>query len=138
MPFVACWPGMIKEGTESKHISAFWDMMPTFADMAGIACPDEIDGSSMLPTLLSSGVQKQHEYLYWEFHVWGGRKAARIGDYKAVQYGISKDPDAPIELYDLSLDAGETDNIAEQHPDIIAKVKDLFENGRVESELFKF
>lgn len=138
VPFVACWPGMIKEGTESKHISAFWDMMPTFADMAGIACPDDIDGISMLPTLLSSGVQKQHEYLYWEFHVWGGRKAARIGDYKAVQYGISKDPDAPIELYDLSLDAGETDNIAEQHPDIIAKVKDLFENGRVESELFKF
>ncbi len=139
VPFIASWPGHIKAGSESHHISAFWDMMPTFAEVAGMDEPKNIDGISILPTLLGNTTQQQqHDYLYWEFHVWGGRKAVRMGDYKAVQYGISKNPDAPIELYDLSVDIGETNNIASEHPEIIERVKTIFRDGRVESDVFKF
>lgn len=138
VPFIASWPGHIQEGTTSDHISAFWDMLPTFTDLIGVKQPDGIDGISLLPTLTGEGQQEQHEYLYWEFHVWGGRKAVRMGNWKGVQYGISKDPNAPVELYDLSKDIGETNNVADEHPEIVAKMIDIMQNGRIESEIYKF
>ncbi|TRX58995.1 sulfatase/phosphatase domain-containing protein, partial [Carboxylicivirga sp. M1479] len=94
VPFIASWPGQIKAGTTSDHISAFWDMMPTFADMIGTDHPENIDGISMLPALTNQGTQKEHEYLYWEFNSVGGRKAVRMGKWKGVQYGIRKNPEA--------------------------------------------
>ncbi len=138
VPFIASWPGIIPAGTTSDHISAFWDMMPTFADITGQTAPTGIDGISMLPTLTGEGEQKEHDFLYWEFHVWGGRKAVRMGKWKAVQYGISKNPEAPIELYDLSVDQGETNNIANEHPEIITRIKEILGTCRTESEIFKF
>ncbi|WP_430811007.1 MULTISPECIES: arylsulfatase [unclassified Carboxylicivirga] len=138
VPFIASWPGTIPAGKQSDHISAFWDMMPTFAEIAGTKAPEGIDGISILPTLTAQGKQKEHDYLYWEFHVLGGRKAIRMGKWKAVQYGISKNPDAPIELYDVTEDPGETNNLADKHPEVIAKVKELFSTSRVESDIFKF
>jgi arylsulfatase A-like enzyme len=138
VPFIASWPGVIAEGTTSDLISAFWDMMPTFADITGQQPPEAIDGISMLPTLTGIGEQKEHDFLYWEFHVWGGRKALRMGNWKAVQYGICQNPDAPIELYDLSVDLGETNNIAVEHPEIVIKVKEIFRTCRIESEIFRF
>lgn len=121
-PMIARWPGKIKAGTVSDHVSAFWDMMPTFADIAKTKSPKNIDGISMLPTLLGKGKQKQHEFLYWEFHERGVKQAVRIGDYKGVRLNVAKNPNGPIELYDLSNDIGETKNIADRHPDIVAKI----------------
>ncbi|MEN6309195.1 MAG: arylsulfatase [Anaerohalosphaeraceae bacterium] len=123
VPMIARWPGMIAAGTVTDHISAFWDVLPTCAELAGGNSP-ACDGLSFLPTLLGRDKdQKQHEYLYWEFHEQGGKQAIRMGQWKAVRLNVMKNPDAAIELYDLSSDIGEQKNVAADHPDITTKMK---------------
>lgn len=138
VPLIASWPEVIQAGSESNHISAFWDMLPTFTDLIGVEKPDGIDGISMLPSLTGEGEQVEHEYLYWEFHVWGGRKAVRMGQWKGVQYGISKNADAPIELYNLNEDEGETNNVAADYPDVVKRVNEIMNEARVDSDIYKF
>ncbi len=136
VPLLTRWPGKIKPHTRSPHISAFWDMLPTFCDMAGIESPERTDGISILPTLLGQ-TQAEHDYLYWEFTERGGKQAIRRGDMKAVKLNVTRNPDAPIELYDLSQDLGETTNIARQHPDIVKEVNALFKLARTDSPTFR-
>jgi arylsulfatase A-like enzyme len=119
IPMIVRWPGRIKAGVVSDHLWYFADVMPTLAELAGVEPPDNIDGISVIPTLLGKRAagrrQKKHKYLYWEFR---GQTAVRMGDFKAVQPGKNK----PFELYDLSKDIGEQNNIADKHPDILAKM----------------
>jgi len=68
VPMIAWWPGVVKAGSTNDHISAFWDILPTFTGLAGTQAPPVIDGLSMVPTLLGEADQQQHNYLYWEFH----------------------------------------------------------------------
>lgn len=138
VPMIASWPGKIEAGSETDHISAFWDVWPTFAELTGSAVPEYIDGISFLPTLLGQESQQQHDYLYWEFHERKGRQAIRKGDWKAVRYNVFSSPDAPIELYNLREDIGETNNLAAQHPEMVAEMKALMEESRVPSEVFVF
>jgi arylsulfatase A-like enzyme len=135
-PFIAYWPGMIKPGV-SEHISAFWDVMPTCADIAGIKLTNETDGISFLPELLGEEGQKQHEYLYWEFHEKGGRLAVRMGNWKGVQYEVAKGGKS-LELYDLTKDVGEENDIASEHPEVVAKIKEILKTARTESDVFQF
>ena len=138
VPMIASWKGKIAPGTTSDHISAFWDFYPTACEVAGISqISKAIDGISYLPTLLGEE-QKQHDYLYWEFHEKGGRVAVRKGDWKAVQYGIKKDPNAPIELFDLSKDLGEENNLADQYPEKIEEISTILKTARTESAVFSF
>lgn len=137
VPMIAWWPGKIKEGSQTDHVSAFWDVFPTVADLIGVDTPDNIDGISFLPTLMG-GNQKQHEYMYWEFHERGGRQALRKGDWKLVQYNVNREPVKPYELYDLSEDPGEENDLADQHPELVSELKELIRNARTESEVFKF
>ena len=73
MPMIATWPGKIEAGAKSDHISAFWDFLPTMADMVGKPLDKQIDGISMLPTLLNQGEQQEHKFLYWGYLRRGGR-----------------------------------------------------------------
>ena len=125
VPMIASWPGKIESGSESDHISAFWDIMPTMAELTGQDLTGETDGISMLPTLMGKQSQKQHEYLYWEFAERKGRVAIRKGDWKAVRYKASIDPDSPVELYNLSADPGEKINVAAEHPAIASELRNL-------------
>lgn len=130
VPLIARWPGNVPAGGVSDHISAFWDFLPTLADLAGAKVPVEVDGLSMLPALLGeSRQQPRHEYLYWEYR---GSQAARMGDWK----GYRSDIDGPIELYDLSRDVAEQRDLAAQNPDVVARIADIMANGRSESALF--
>lgn len=133
IPFIARWPGQIAAGTETNHISAFWDFLPTACDIAGLhPTSDDIDGISYLPTLLGSPGQQEHDYLYWEFNEQQGPvQAIRKGKWKAVKF-LNK----PIELYDLEMDEGEENNIAERNPGIISKMEDLFKRVRTEDRNF--
>ena len=135
VPMIARWPGRIKAGSVSNHISAFWDFMPTCCELVGIKVPEGIDGISMVPTLLGRpGEQQEHEYLYWEFHEQGKRQAVRMGQWKGIRQNVAKNPDGPIELYNLEKDIGEANNIAVRHPSIVAKIEAYMKAARTPSE----
>jgi arylsulfatase A-like enzyme len=135
VPLIARWPGRIKAGSVSHHVSAFWDFLPTCCELVGIKPPEGIDGISMLPTLLGKpGEQREHEYLYWEFHEQGKRQAVRMGDWKGIRQNVAKNPNGPIELYNLKNDIGEKDNVAARHPEIVAKIEAYMKAARMPSE----
>ncbi len=137
VPMIVRWDGKIKPGQTTDHISAFWDFMPTVSEIVAYGKPLSNDGVSFLPTLTGQGEQKVHDYLYWEFHERGGRQAVRMGQWKGVKYNVFQG-DAEIELYDLSKDIGETNNIANQHPDRVEKIQTILKDARTESEVFNF
>jgi len=124
---IARWPGKIKPSRVADHVSAFWDVLPTFAEIAGVFAPTNTDGLSLLPELLG-GKQRQHECLYWEFFEGSSKQAVRMGDWKAVRLAPSK----PIEPYDLKTDVGEVHNVADQHPDVVDKVKEILAHVRTD------
>jgi arylsulfatase A-like enzyme len=137
VPTLARWPGKIKAGTVYKHVSAFWDFLPTCADLAGFKAPKNIDGISMLPTLLGRDEkQKKHEYLYWEFHEQGKKQAIRTGDWKGVRLKVARNPNGPVELYNLKTDIGETHNVADQNPQVVAKIEKYLKSARTPSQHF--
>ncbi len=123
VPMIAWWPGRVEAGSVSDHPSAFWDFLPTACELAGIDPPQGIDGISYLPELIGKP-QKEHEYLYWQYR---GKQAARTGQWKAVRPG----PKKPIELYDLEADLGEQNDVADEHPDVVADLeRTMAEAGR--------
>ncbi|WP_421918887.1 arylsulfatase [Marinifilum sp.] len=137
-PMIAWWPEKIKSGTKTNHVSAFWDVLPTFAEIVGADVPNEIDGISFLPTLLGNENQKQHESLYWEFHERGGRQAVRKGDWKLVRYNVFKPERTTTELYDLSVDPMENNNLAKEYPNVVHDLMEIMNQIRKESDLFPF
>ncbi|MEO5997573.1 MAG: arylsulfatase [Chitinophagaceae bacterium] len=146
VPLIACWPGKIKAGQVSDHITASWDVLPSICNMAGIPVPAGIDGVSFLPELMNKK-QADHEYLYWEYfnynYNWdkpSGNKiprnwvesiALRIGKWKLVKKNMLKNKMAPLELYDLDTDPGEKTDVAKEHPDIIKKAEGILLKCRV-------
>lgn len=136
VPMIIKWNGVIEENTESDHISAFWDFMPTIADVINAEIPQNIDGISFLPELIGCGEQKEHDYLYWEFHENNGRQAIRKGDWKAVKYDVHNN--GKIELYNLVDDVSEKIDVSDLYPDKVMELDSLMKISRTESELFKF
>lgn len=134
VPFVARWPGVIEPGRESAHLTAFWDMYPTFCEMAGVKGPQNLDGISILPELKG---QKQpgHDYLYWEFAPLKGRQAARTGNWKGVRYNLA-DGNRDIELYNLADDPGETNNVAPENPNVVSRILDIMNKAHTPSSVF--
>jgi len=137
-PLLVKWPGKVKAGSVSDHISAFWDFMPTFAEITGADVPENIDGISFLPALLGKKKQKEHQFLYWEFHEQGGKIAVRMGNWKAVRRNVDKTPQGKTELYDLSNDIGETDDVASSHPEIVTRMEEIMKQAHTPSEIFHF
>jgi len=130
-PMIVRWPGKVAPHAVSRQVWAFWDFLPTAAEIGGAPAPAGIDGISMLPAILGKP-QKQHEYLYWEFHEGGFKQAVRMGNWKAVRL----DPKLPIELYDLETDIGEQNNVADKHPDVVAKIDAILKTARTDSAEF--
>jgi arylsulfatase A-like enzyme len=130
VPMLVRWPGRVKAGAVNDHVWAFWDFLPTAAELAGVKAPEGIDGLSVVPTLLGNSGQKSHAYLYWEFHERGSKQALRFGDWKAVRL----QPGGPIELYDVKADVGERQNVAAKHPDVVAQAEGYLRRARTESE----
>ncbi len=134
VPMIARWPGQVPGGTVSEQVWAFWDFLPTAAELAGVKPPAGIDGVSVVPTLLGPEAagrrQRTHEFLYWEFHERGFQQAVRTGDWKAVRLK----PKRPLELYNLASDVSEKRDVAAEHPDVVARIEAYLKTARTPSE----
>jgi arylsulfatase A-like enzyme len=129
VPALACWPGHIEPGSVSDHIWAFWDIMPTFADIIGVKPPDDIDGISFLPTLLGEdSKQKEHDFLYWEFK---GEQAVRRGDW----YGY-KDKQGKLQIFNLIENPEQDNDLSEKYPDIAEKIDNIMQREHTPSDAF--
>ena len=138
VPMIARWPGKIEDGKVSDYLGAFWDIMPTFAEITGTKAPSEIDGISFLPELLGKE-QDKHHHLYWEFYGQGGKQAVRKGKWKAVRLNLDRNfYDSPVELYSLDVDVSETNNVADQYPEIVEDMLGLMKASHSPSEYFQF
>lgn len=115
IPYLVRWPGKIEAGQVSDLIFYQPDVLPTFAELTGAEAPTDIDGISILPTLLGKGKQADREMLYWEF---GPQTAVRMGNWK----GLQPNPDAAWDLYDLNKDVSETTSVAQAHPEIVNRM----------------
>lgn len=129
VPMIVRWTGRIQAGSISDLPWAFWDFLPTAAEMAGVKPPAGLDGQSILPALVG-GTTKPHEFFYWEFHERGTKQAVRTGDWKAVRLA----PGAPLELYNLAGDLRETNNVAGANPSVVARIESYLKTARSESE----
>jgi len=130
VPLIARWPGRIPRGVESPLVTDFCDVFPTFVELAGGRLVGGLDGVSIVPTLLGRpAAQPPREIFYWE-HL--GEQALRRGDWKIYRGA----PDRAPELYNLATDIGETRNLANRHPDLVAELTRLLSTSRVDSEAF--
>jgi arylsulfatase A-like enzyme len=126
VPFIASWPGKITPGEVTGHLGYFPDILPTIAEVSGAKAPADVDGISILPTLIGEAaaghVQKQHDFLYWEISGW---TAIRQGNWRAVKPPRSD----KWELYDLASDPGESKDLAASKPDIVSRLGALAEKS---------
>lgn len=134
VPTVAFYPGIIPAGTSSDHISAFWDVMPTLAELIGNAAP-KTDGISFLPELYGQE-QVEHEFLYWEFHGGGGKQAVLKDGYKWIKLQINNPEKTTVELYNLADDPEEKNNVADQNPELLRMMEELAKKEHEPSRLF--
>lgn len=136
VPMVVNWPGKVEEGSQSEHISAFYDLFPTLCDLIGVEAPAGLDGMSFLPAILGKE-QKPHEYLYWEFPEYGGQQAVRMGNWKAVRQQL-KEGIVKTELYDLSNDPQEQKDLSNIHPKVVAQLEEIMKKEHQESHIDRF
>ena len=132
VPAIARWPGRIAAGVECREPWAFWDFLPTAAEVAGVAKPSGLDGVSIVPALEGKRIQRR-EPLYWEFHEKGFSQAIRDGKWKAIRRGSTQ---SPIEIYDLETDVAERHDLAPSHSDLVRKAQSYFAASRTNSNLF--
>ncbi len=137
VPLIVKWPGKVKPGSKSDHRSAFWDWLPTFAEIAGTEGPKEIDGISFLPALLGKSGQKKHDYLYWEFHELGGRQAVLKDGWKLVKLQVKDPSKMTVELYNLNADPGEMKNLSKEQPEKVIELDLLIQEAHRPNPIFK-
>lgn len=131
-PMIAQWPGVVKPGSESDYVGAFWDVMPTLCELADVETVKKTDGQSFL-SVLKGGTVDPTPNLYWEFRTSSYfRQAVRLGDFKVLR----QDYDAPIEVYHIINDPGESNDLAPQYPGLVAKADSLFVFARVPDPSF--
>jgi len=127
VPFLAWWPGMIEPQSVSDNLFAFWDLLPTFTELAGAETPGGIDGISFVPELLGPDIagreQDQHEFVYWEFNGRGFQQAVRKNDWKAV----TMPRQGTTALFDLAADPGETTDVSSDFPTIVAELEAIMD-----------
>lgn len=138
VPMIATWKKQIQAGSSTDHLSAFWDIMPTFSEIAGVNPPEDIDGISFLPTLRGETDQNEHDFLYWEFPAYGGQQAVRLNQWKGIRKDIMSENNLEIELYNLDEDIREENNVAGRHPEVVDSIRTIMEREHTVSRINRF
>lgn len=129
VPFIARWKGKVPAGRVSDEPLAFWDFLPTAAELAGAKAPPGIDGVPVVSALLGKP-QGRREYFYWETNgKQGFTQAVRMGDWKAVHFAAQ----GALELYNLREDERETKDVAAAHPQVVDKARKILMRARTEN-----
>ena len=137
VPMIASWPNRIKAGSTTDHISAFYDVLPTLAEVAGVSELPPTDGISFLPTLLDQDDQPKHKFIYWEFPQNGGQVALRMDEWKFIQRELSGE-EPTLELYNLSEDLSETTNVVGEHPNVVQRAQLIIDQEHTDPVLDNF
>jgi arylsulfatase A-like enzyme len=137
VPMIVSWPAQVKGGSQTNHISTFWDILPTFSDLVGVDTQGNLDGISFLPTLLAQDSQPTHTHLYWEFHERGGKQAVRMGKWKGIKRDVFSGNET-IQLYDLDRNPGETEDLSAEYPEIVEEIRQLMQSSRNEDPEWPF
>jgi arylsulfatase A-like enzyme len=132
VPAISWWPGTVAAGRESGHVGYFGDWFATAAELAGARTPDGLDSISFVPVLRDEPArQRQHAFLYWEFHEGGFQQAAlQGGRWKGIRRGA---PDAPVQVFDLLHDPAEQEDVAARHPDVGATLDVYLRTARTDA-----
>lgn len=141
VPLIARRPGVVPAGGGSSAVVSFQDVLPTLLDAAGAGAniPPGTDGVSILPIIeRPAGPRPDPRRLYMEFPAYGGQQMARLGRWKAVRQNLLVDPDAPVELYDIENDIGETRDAAAENPKIVAELRQIMVEEHRPSKEFPF
>ncbi len=133
VPLLVRWPKHIQPGSVSDRPCALWDVFATAAELAAVPDAPANDGVSFAPTLLGRPQKRTPEYLYWESHERGFAQALRVGDWK----GLRAQPDAPLALFHLARDPGESRNVAADHPAVVKHLETLLKSARTESNVWE-
>lgn len=129
VPFIAVWPGVIRNG-ETDFMCSFWDMLPTFAELTGQRV-NAGDGITLTPLLTGKGKLQEHDYLYFEFHEGGGRQAVRQGNWKLIRLNASSEAKTTWELYNIAADPSEIHNVIADYPRKTEELKKLLREAHV-------
>jgi len=137
VPMIVSWPERIKNGGVIDDISISYDIFPTICEAAGVDDDYDIDGISLLDIMTDESQSLDREYVYWEFPSYGGQQAARMGDYKAILKDIKKG-NKKIELYNLSIDLKEQNDISSEYTEIVSRFEGIFKKEHVKSDIDRF
>jgi arylsulfatase len=137
VPMIACWPSRIQARSATSHASTFTDVFPTLCEIANIPTPNHLDGISFAASLLNTGIQTSHEYLYWEFPEYKGQLAIRIGNWKGLITNLHEG-NTTFELFDIRYDYKEQKNVADEHPDIIEQMREIIKKEHRQSDIQRF
>lgn len=142
VPTIVRWPGKVAAGSISQRITGFEDWMPTLATLGGTSVESSlIDGIDFTPTLLGN-TQPERAFLYREFPSYGGQQSIRVGDWKAMRRNLMPRDDADLvvqtELYHLGKDPTESQDVAAQYPEVVAKLEALMATQHHPSADFPF
>ena len=157
VPMIARWPGRTPAGRTSDQVGIHYDLLATFATLAGGSAVPGVpggavgtggtggtggaappnDGVDVSPVLLGKTPKVPRPHVYWDFPGYGGWQAIRVGDLKLVRRNLGKGP--PVEeLYDLATDPGETTDLAGRRPDDVARLRAIAAAEHRPSEAFPF
>ncbi len=135
VPLVARWPGVIKPGAETAVAAAMWDLLPTLGEAAGADAPEPIDGISLMSVLREPATELAREHLYWEFAAKDGQQAVRWREWKGVRTNLANGPQR-WQLYDLSVDESESQDVADEHPKIVERIEQIAAAEHAPSPVF--
>lgn len=136
VPTIVSWLGVTPEGATNNHPSYFADWFPSLCEACGTEAPSGLDGESFWDAIVENKTSPRQRPMLWVFPEYSGQIAVRLGDYKVIKQGLKTKKPRDWEVYNLAEDPGETTNIAEHHPELVAQAIAILKRETSSNEIF--